>query len=669
MGFRSLLTMQPWVVSILDKPVLRHSFRALLCPTLLALASISPALGLDDNENSTPTAWWIYTGQSVNDVNNILKKNNARIINIKEDPSSQTFTTTYVQNTGSYAKQWWWYYNIDANTLEQNLKTNNARLISLQAFDAGGGNLHFTVAMVANTGADAKRWWYYYGKSPTDITNLTKTNKARLTTLESYSFGGQTVYAVIMLANTGKDAKSWWWYYNKSPQEITSEFTTNKARLLDVTSAGSGDFNVVMEGCTSNCPQWWWWYGLTDYGVLDKAQNNGARVLMADTYQGCNNGSNQCFATVMISNVPPDITACDNQGCISESKLVSNICNKLANKVVGYACLVGGVRPIYGGMARTNTNAPSLAMAPDLVTDIASVSKTMTATAIVQLLAKNNIPDTTKISGYLYSDWKQGPYVNTLTFKNLLTHTSGFGQISACGDNSKIDYAGVQAIVANGVTQSNIGKPAYGNCNFALLRELMPALLGQRLNNISDPTQRGQQSSAMYLSYMNSHVFQPVSVPPSQCKPPAGSNDILSYTNPAGSTSGTDWGDWSLRCGSGGWVLSADQIFRVVNDLATGSVLLTSTERNQMFSQSLGWDSAVRSDCPNPYVCKNGDLNNGSGGVALWTYAGVLKCSVPVVVVVNSPLPAPYQGGEDIIGLVKDAFNASTVPGKGKACQ
>ena len=41
---------------------------------------------------------------------------------------------------------------------------------------------------------------------------------------------------------------------------------------------------------------------------------------------------------------------------------------------------------------------------------------------------------------------------------------------------------------------------------------------------------------------------------------------------------------------------------------------------------------------------------------------------VPVVVVVNSPLPSPYQGGEDIIGLVKDAYNASTVPGTGGAC-
>jgi uncharacterized protein (TIGR03437 family) len=86
-----------------------------------------------------------------------------------------------------------------------------------------------------------------------------------------------------------------------------------------------------------------------------------------------------------------------------------------------------------------------------------------------------------------------------------------------------------------------------------------------------------------------------------------------------------------------------------------------------MFTDCLGWDCSVRNDCPSPYVCKNGDLNNGNG-IAVWTYAGVLKCDVPVVVVVNSFLPAPYQNGEDIIGLVKDALAAAAVPGAPVSC-
>jgi Beta-lactamase len=640
---------------------------ALLCLMVFVLASAGVAQAEDDNENSTPTAWWIWTGQTLNDVNNTIKARNARVIDVKVDNSSaNTFTVTYVQNTGSYAKAWWWYVGIDANTLAQNLKTNNARLISLQAYDIGGGNIRFAVAMIANTGADNKAWWYYYGKSTADVTSLTKANNARLTALQSYTSNGQTLYSFIMIANTGADNKGWWWYFNENPTAIGNAINANKARLLDMTPAGNGNFNVVMESCSSGCPGWWWYYGLDGNGILSKAQDNGARVLTADTYQGC--GSSQCFATVMIGNTPADITACDSQGCISEAKLSANICGTLANHVVGYACLVGGMRPGYGGLARTNSNPPSLAMAPDLVTDIASVSKTMTAVAVLQLLAKKGLTIDTKISPYIYSDWKQGGNINLLTFKELLTHSSGFGQLAqgACGNDTT--YSALKTIIANGVLSTNIGQPQYGNCNFALLRELMPALQGQSLTNYPDGPQRAQQSSTMYINYMNAHVFQPVGVPASECKPPSGTNDILSYTNPAGSTSGTDWGDWSLQCGSGGWVLSANNIFNVVNDIATGSTLLTSAERKQMLSDCLGWDCAVRSDCPNPYACKNGDLNNGTGGIAVWTYAGILKCNVPVVVVVNSPLPSPFQTGNDIIGLVENAYKNAAVPGTGKAC-
>jgi CubicO group peptidase (beta-lactamase class C family) len=370
----------------------------------------------------------------------------------------------------------------------------------------------------------------------------------------------------------------------------------------------------------------------------------------------------------MISEAPADITACDPSGCISEAKLATNIANTLAGSVVGYSLEVGGLAPRYGGLARTATDG-SLAMEPDLVTNLASVSKTLSATAILQLLARNRLTPDTPISSYLYSDWTKGPNINLLTFRHLLTHTSGFAQTdSNCGAiPSGIDYSGLETIVANGVPNASyIGQGQYGNCNFALLRELMPALLGKTLLGYTNGSPRAKISSALYINYMNSHVFAPVSVPTSHCKPPAGF-DILTYPFPAGTNPGTDWGDWSLLCGSGGWVLSPDQLFRVVNNLATGTSLLSTTEREQMMTGSLGWDSALRPDCPSPYVCKNGDLRDGAGR-SLWTYAGILKCNVPVVLVVNSPLPSPYQPGEDIIGLVKDAFNASTVAGTPQAC-
>jgi hypothetical protein len=646
---------------------------ALLCLMIFGLASAPSALAKDDNENSTPTGWWFYTGQTFSQVGSTITKYNARITNIRADVATNTYTVTYVKNTGTYAKSWWWYVGIDAATVTQNLATNNGRLISLQAYDTGGGNIRFAVVMVANTGADAKGWWWYYNQTAANITANTTANNARLTNLDSYVSNGVTRYAVIMISNTGADAKGWWWYHGVSPTTISTNITANNARLLDFTSAGTGTFNVVMESCSTGCPGWWWYYGVNAYGVLDKAQNTGARVMSADQYSGSCSGSSKCFAALMINNVPSDITSCDLNGCISQSKLATGIKNSLSGKVVGYSLQVGGLAPKYGGLARTATDT-SLSMRPDLVINLASVSKTLTMIGILQLLDKGGLTVDTPISRYLYTDWSKGPNISRLTFRHLLTHTSGLAQsASNCmtngtGATSGINYAGLQTIVANGVPNvSNIGVPKYGNCNFALLRELMPALSGTPLMNYPNGPQRAQQSSALYINYMNIHVFQPVGVPTSQCKPPAGTNDVLSYPYPAGNTAGTDWGDWSLTCGGGGWVLSADQLFRVINDLAAGSTLLTKAERTQMISGDLGWDSAVRNDCPTGYVCKNGSL--GDGTHELWTYSGILKCNVAVVLVVNSPLPSIYENGEDIIGLVKDAFNASTVAGTPVACR
>ena len=39
----------------------------------------------DDNQNSTPTAWWIFTGQSPTDVGNTITNDNARPVDISVD--------------------------------------------------------------------------------------------------------------------------------------------------------------------------------------------------------------------------------------------------------------------------------------------------------------------------------------------------------------------------------------------------------------------------------------------------------------------------------------------------------------------------------------------------------------------------------------------------------
>src|SRR5207245_2450364 len=100
---------------------------AFLMMAMSITAPASSALAGDDNENSTPTAWWIYTGQSLADINSTLTAKQARIVDIAVD-NPNAFTVTYVKNTGAYNKAWWFYVGIDAAMVDADLRTNNARL-------------------------------------------------------------------------------------------------------------------------------------------------------------------------------------------------------------------------------------------------------------------------------------------------------------------------------------------------------------------------------------------------------------------------------------------------------------------------------------------------------------------------------------------------------------
>jgi CubicO group peptidase (beta-lactamase class C family) len=310
-------------------------------------------------------------------------------------------------------------------------------------------------------------------------------------------------------------------------------------------------------------------------------------------------------------------------------------------------------------------------MTPVTRINVASVSKTMTAIATLQLLAANNLTPDMSILNYLYPDWQphqlpggttSDPNVAQITFRELLAHTSGFAQSDpSCGYD--VDYSRLQTMVANGVPNpANIGggkhMGSYGNCNFALLRELFPALLGQAATIQALPVaQRPAASSKMYVEYLNRNVFEVAGIGDRSCAPATDGSNALGYQSvPVGSAHGDDFGDNSLYCGSTGWQLSASDIFRVANSIAVDTKLLSVSLKHQMTQGCLGWDCAVGEYCPDPYVCKNGELG-GSGVVR--TYAGILQCDVPVAVLMNSQSPS----GSDPIGIVAGAFGKAQVAG------
>jgi hypothetical protein len=263
--------------------------------------SANPATSIvgADSDNTNPTAWWVYAGQTPSQVSTLLTNLNARIIDLQVDSAAPTFTVTLVSNTGAYAKSWWWYYNATTAQISSLLSTNNARLISVKGYLVSG-QVRFAAVMISNTGADAKSWWWYVGQSVSGISTLVSNNNARLIAVDPYSDGSSTVYSAIMISNTGADSSAWWWYVNASVTTISNAISQNSARVFYLSAGSSGTFNAIMESCSgAGCPEWWWYVGQTGTGLLNIAGQNGARLVNVTTYPGC---GSVCFAGPMINN-------------------------------------------------------------------------------------------------------------------------------------------------------------------------------------------------------------------------------------------------------------------------------------------------------------------------------------------------------------------------------
>ena len=138
---------------------------------------------------------------------------------------------TYVQNTGSYAKQWWWYGEVDEATLTKLLSDKKARLTSLQAYpcrrrpdpvrrgdDLKHGRRREEMVVLCGT---VFRRYRKTDQNQQCAADISAVNQIR---------DGKTLYAIIMIANTGADAKAWWWYLDLAPQSVESNsLRTNPA--------------------------------------------------------------------------------------------------------------------------------------------------------------------------------------------------------------------------------------------------------------------------------------------------------------------------------------------------------------------------------------------------------------------------------------------------------
>ncbi|HEX9646998.1 MAG TPA: serine hydrolase domain-containing protein [Alphaproteobacteria bacterium] len=241
-----------------------------------------------------------------------------------------------------------------------------------------------------------------------------------------------------------------------------------------------------------------------------------------------------------------------------------------------------------GGSARAPWEAdfPNVAMTPLKPMTIASISKTITAVAVMKLLEQNpsiNLDDPfyplieDKFSGQVAFDGGliatlPGPGVAAVSIRNLLMHRSGLTPGLGCG------YANLAKLIASGVVGTPGATYDYENSNFCLLREVIE-----------------QVSGMDYIDFVQDNVLGPMGITDMACEPE--DTDPTLYYNTIGDP-GYLWGDFNATCSAYGWNASAVDLAQFMANVRVNTVLTPeSTEEMQNGSclggYCLGW---IRSD-------------------------------------------------------------------------
>jgi len=135
------------------------------------------------------------------------------------------------------------------------LSTKQRGLISASPYATSGGT-RYAVVMVPNTGANAKTWWWYVGTTSFLSTQLS-TNNARMIEVNPIA-GSTTTYLGLMVSNASTNATGLVVYVHASVPSISSLLSTNHARLVDLS-------RTPMAPSTSYVLQpehaWYWYVG------------------------------------------------------------------------------------------------------------------------------------------------------------------------------------------------------------------------------------------------------------------------------------------------------------------------------------------------------------------------------------------------------------------------
>ena len=246
--------------------------------------------------------------------------------------------------------------------------------------------------------------------------------------------------------------------------------------------------------------------------------------------------------------------------------------------------------------------------------NIASITKFYTAIGAMQLIYENGLTIDSTIAKWLPASWQKGPGVQTLTFKDLLTHRSGLNSINSKFD-STLTYSGLQACIQTGIINPKTRN--YLNVNFALFRVLIPSLWSALPSAPpSIDIENDANTQFMYLLYMQYNVFDPLNLPLVGCYPEDRQTSTLYYNvnDSVLGNSGVYYGDWNPTCGGGGYFMTVHEMAKVNAYFEHTQLLLPNDVKKVMKDNYIGFEEGSSMELHGKYYGKGGSISNGSAG-------------------------------------------------------
>ena len=294
-----------------------------------------------------------------------------------------------------------------------------------------------------------------------------------------------------------------------------------------------------------------------------------------------------CSITMVACNdSKPDLggTIYHGKNYITINQFADSLKKELDGRVIKYAFVVRhklAITSREAGKKNTGTNNFTI----DSKCNIASVTKTITAVAVLQLLEKKNLTLDEPVWRYLPATWNTS-LIKNITFRQVLTHSAGFPN-PPLADN--VDYGDVWNTIEGGPNPVTLNNHDYKNINYGICRILVDFLDGY------DPTAYANQeygTGSYFINYLQKNIFDLIHVQNVSFTPQS-FNTTLFFKNThvtGDGEPGTDYGNWLLKPGSAGIQLSAKELSEFLFFLETDNKFISKNMRSQMESSKIGWD-------------------------------------------------------------------------------